>query len=177
MSKLLSILGLRAAGSFQSLDLTTTTTMIPNYGPAYLMFNFIFAYGILSSRTLKRYYKIDHNVSPREDLTKYGEAAVRDGKLTRRQLEMLKRNEAAHANAVENYTFLVAAIVLATGTGVDHVLINLMSLVYTLARVAYGIFYLLIDDPVWSHLRGISWWVGNMTCFSLLYRSLVALNS
>ncbi|KAH8695657.1 hypothetical protein BGW36DRAFT_361335 [Talaromyces proteolyticus] len=114
--KLLSILGLRAASALEPSGLTSTT-IIPNYGPD-LMFHFLFAYGILSSRTLKRYYKIDHNVSPQEDLTKYGEAARRDGKLTRPQLELLRRNEAAHANAVENYTLLVAAIVLATGTGV-----------------------------------------------------------
>jgi hypothetical protein len=40
--------------------------------------------------------------SPRQDLDKYGEAAVRDGKITRTQLQMLQRNEAAYANAVEN---------------------------------------------------------------------------
>lgn len=65
MSSLLTALGLRGASA----------TTIPNYAPAFVGFHFLYAYG-LSSRTLKQWYGIDHNASPREDLTKYGETAV-----------------------------------------------------------------------------------------------------
>lgn len=108
-------LGLRAA---------PLTVIIPNYAPFFLGLHFFFAYGLLSSRTLKQWYGIDHNVSPRYDLAKYGDAAVASDKITQKQLDMLKRNESAHANAVENYAFFAGAVCLATAAGVDRTLIN-----------------------------------------------------
>ncbi|OCL11767.1 hypothetical protein AOQ84DRAFT_430215 [Glonium stellatum] len=150
---------------------------IPNYGPRFLIFNFFFAYGILSSRTLKQYYGIDHNVSPREDLAKYGESAVREGKITRKQLEMLKRNESAHANAVENFTLLVAGVLFASQAGVARENINAAALTYTVARICYGVIYILVDDPAWSQLRGLTWWTGNLSCFYLLWKAGSALNA
>ncbi|CAI7621809.1 unnamed protein product [Penicillium glandicola] len=117
MTSLLTALGLRA-----SLPKT------PNYGPGFITFNFILAYGLLSSRTLKQWYGLDHQVSPREDLAKYGEAAVREGKITRRQLDMLKRNESAHANAVENFPLLVAGVLFASLAGVPAQKINAAAL-------------------------------------------------
>jgi uncharacterized MAPEG superfamily protein len=76
---------------------------------AFLGFNWFYAYGLLSSRTLKQIYGIDHNASPRQDLNKYADAYVRDGKITRQQVEMIQRCEAASANSVEGYTFFVGA--------------------------------------------------------------------
>ncbi|KAJ9354842.1 hypothetical protein DTO027B9_4558 [Paecilomyces variotii] len=156
-------LGLRAAGI---LDSNT-----PNYGPAFLGFHFLFAYGVLSSRTLKQWYGIDHNESPREDLVKYGEDAVRTGKITRRQLDMLKRNEAAHANSVENFTLLVASVLYASHAGVPAYTINAACLSYTVARMIYGTVYILIDHPTWSQVRGITWWWGNLSCLFLLWKA------
>lgn len=43
---------------------------------------------------------IDNNVAPREDLAVVGEPAVKSGKLSRSVLNRLKREEAAHANAI-----------------------------------------------------------------------------
>ena len=43
---------------------------------------------------------IDHNSSPRDDVSKYGEQAVREGNLSQRALYMIKRNEAAHENSM-----------------------------------------------------------------------------
>jgi uncharacterized MAPEG superfamily protein len=71
--------------------------------------NWFLAYCFMSIRGEKLYYGLDHNVSPREDLYKYGERAVQAGKLSRRTLEKLKRKEAAHANAQEGYPLFVAA--------------------------------------------------------------------
>lgn len=64
---------------------------------------------LMNTRPTKMYLGLDHNVAPREDLAKYGEAAVQAGKLSRRTLNRLKRQEASHANAVEGYPLFVAA--------------------------------------------------------------------
>ncbi|KAF9884244.1 hypothetical protein FE257_001976 [Aspergillus nanangensis] len=162
---------MRSVAAAIGLTPSPLSTPISNCGPAILIFHFVFAYGILSSRTLKQYYGIDHNVSPREDLNKYGDAAVRDGKLTQSQLNMLRRTEAAHANSVENYTLLVAGITMASVAGVSPQTINAAGLTYTVARVGYAAVYILVDRPALSQLRGITWWVGNLTCLYLLWEA------
>ncbi|KAL4809860.1 hypothetical protein BDV18DRAFT_129763 [Aspergillus unguis] len=157
-----------------SLGLSPSTGLpIPNYGPYALIINFILAYGVTSSRTLKQIYGIDHNVSPREDLTKYGPAAVREGKITQAQLDMLKRNESAHANAVENYTLLVGAVAMASVAGVENVAVNRAVVGYTLARILYAVVYISVgnDRPKLSMVRGLVWWVGNVCCLRLLWRA------
>ncbi|GAP92117.1 putative membrane- eicosanoid glutathione metabolism protein [Rosellinia necatrix] len=168
MASLVTALGLRTAGAGLSA---------PNWAPGLLGWQFFFAYGLLSSRTLKQWYGIDHNSSPREDLAKYGDAAVRSGKLTPKQLAMLRRNESAHANSVENYTLFVAAMGFATFAGVDNHLINRAGLLYAVARLAYGAVYILIDHDVWSQIRGLTWWTGNLSCLWLLYRAGAKLNA
>ena len=90
MASLSAKLGLHAP------DISTS-----NHAAGFLLFNWFFTYGILSTRIAKHRYGLDHNVCPREDLTKYGEAAVQAGKLSRTTLDRLKRQEAAHANASE----------------------------------------------------------------------------
>ncbi|OQE11568.1 hypothetical protein PENVUL_c002G04035 [Penicillium vulpinum] len=161
MTSLLTTLGLRT-----SLDFKST-----NYGPLFLTSNFILAYGVLSSRTLKQWYGLDHQVSPREDLAKYGEVAVHEGKITRRQLDMLKRNESAHANAVENFPLLVAGVLFASMAGVPAKKINAAALSYTIARIVYGAVYILVDHPTWSQVRGLVWWWGNLSSFFLLWKA------
>jgi uncharacterized MAPEG superfamily protein len=160
-------LGLRAASSALGT---------PNYAPAFLGFHFFWAYGVLSSRTLKQWYGIDHNEAPRDDLARYGQEAVKSGKITQKQLGMLRRNEAAHANSVENYAFFAAAIGFATFAGVERDLVNRAGLAYTAARIAYGFVYILVDHPQWSQIRGLTWWSGNISCFYLLYQAWKKLN-
>ncbi|KAI1361141.1 hypothetical protein F5Y08DRAFT_28074 [Xylaria arbuscula] len=167
MSFLVAGLGLRIAGA---------GLPAANWAPALLSWQFFFAYGLMSSRTLKQWYGIDHNGSPREDLAKYGDAAVRSGKITQKQLAMLKRNESAHANSVENYTLFAVAMAFATFSGVEPHLINRAGLLYTTARIAYGAVYIFIDHDLWSQIRGITWWTGNLSCLWLLYRAGGKLN-
>lgn len=57
----------------------------------------------MSTRYKKVYLGIDNNVAPRADLATYGEAAVKSGKVSRRTLTRLKREEAAHANVIEDF--------------------------------------------------------------------------
>ncbi|KAL4893487.1 hypothetical protein BDV59DRAFT_177495 [Aspergillus ambiguus] len=162
MPSLYTALGLTQSGFSET---------IPNYGPACLIFNFVLAYAILAPRHLKQYHGIDHNVSPREDLNKYGDAAVREGKITQKQLNMIRRNEAAQANAVENFALLVAAVTMASYAGVPPQTINAAGITYTLARISYGVIYILVDRPVLSLLRSVAWWVGNISCLHLLWRA------
>jgi uncharacterized MAPEG superfamily protein len=89
---------------------------------------------------------------------------------------MLRRNESAHANAVENYAFFVGAIGFASFARVDRRLINRASLIYTLAHVAYGFVYILIEDRLWSQLRGVTWWIGNGSRLYLLWQAGSKLN-
>jgi hypothetical protein len=76
---------------------------------AFLGWNWFYAYGVLSSRTIKQYYGIDHNASPRQDLNKYAETYIRESKMTRRQIEQIQRCEAASANSVEGYTLFIGS--------------------------------------------------------------------
>ncbi|GLI82013.1 hypothetical protein PoHVEF18_010413 [Penicillium ochrochloron] len=163
MTSLLTAIGLRAADPLNS--------SIPNFGPAFLGFHFLWAYGVLSSRTLKQWHGIDHQVSPREDLNKYGEAAVREGKITRKQLDMLKRNESAHANSVENYSLLVGSLLFASYAGVPAQIINAAGLSYTVARLVYGGVYIFVGTPKWAWVRAWVWWWGNLSCLALLYQA------
>lgn len=149
----------------------TPAAAVPNYSPIFIGWQFFYAYGLLSSRTLKQWYGLDHQVSPREDLAKFGETAVHEGKITRKQLDMLKRNESAHANSVENFAFIAASLAIATAAGVPAHIINAGGLSYTLARLVYGPVYILIDDPAWSGVRAWVWWWGNVSCFSLLWQA------
>jgi len=52
---------------------------------------------------------LDHNSSPREDLDKYGKAAVETGKISAEKLAALRRRQAAHENSVEGFPLIVAA--------------------------------------------------------------------
>lgn len=95
--------------------------------------NFVLVYAALSSRTLKLIHGIDYNVSPQEDISAYGESAVQTGKINRKHLKTLKRNETAHANAVKNFPMFDISMLWA---------IDASALVYTVLRIAYGAVYL-----------------------------------
>ena len=89
---------------------------------------------------------------------------------------MMRRNESAHANAIENYILFLGAMSFATFAGVERELINRAGLVYTVARVAYGVIYIVVDQTVWSLSRTVAWWVGNISCLWLLRRAGRKLN-
>ena len=80
-----------------------------NYAPAFAFANWFYAYCTLSPRFAKMAVGLDHNLSPREDLLKYGNAAVQAGKLSWRRLEQIKRMQSAHENSVEGFTLFVTA--------------------------------------------------------------------
>jgi len=140
-----------------------------NLAPYYTLFHFCFAYIVLSSRILKQHLKIDHNVNPREDVAKYGERAVAAGKITQRQLNLVKRNEAAHANSMEHFPVFAASALFATIAGVSNTHINGACAVYTAARVVYAVSYLAIEKFQYSYIRSLAWWISNFVCMNLLW--------
>ncbi|KAJ5112017.1 hypothetical protein N7532_000062 [Penicillium argentinense] len=161
MSSILTTLGLRAAPSQAA----------PNHATSFLIANWALAYCLMSTRGTKIRLGLDHNVSPREDLSKYGEAAVQSGKISRARLNRLKRQEAAHANAVEGYSLFVGAILSALVAGVDAETINTVGVWYTVSRVAFSLCYSYIEDPKLSYLRSVAWWSGNISCITALVQA------
>ncbi|KIV85411.1 hypothetical protein PV11_01108 [Exophiala sideris] len=137
---------------------------------AFLAWNWAFAYLALSSRTLKQRYGIDHNANPRQDLTKYAEAAIKEGKLTRAQFEQIQRIEAASANSIDGFAFFATSVLFALVTGVPKQSLIGACTTYTIARIVYGAVYVFISHDVYSQLRGISFWVGNASCLYLLWK-------
>ncbi|KAI1758717.1 hypothetical protein GGR53DRAFT_524443 [Hypoxylon sp. FL1150] len=103
----------------------------PSYAPAYLNFHFVFAYCAL-----------DHQPSP----------PAKPAMIAQKQLNVLKRNEGAHANSVGNYTLLIGAMGFATFA---PEIVNRAGLLYTTARIAYGISYISIEDSLSTVSRGI----------------------
>ncbi|KAH8697901.1 hypothetical protein BGW36DRAFT_379638 [Talaromyces proteolyticus] len=130
----------------------------------FLIANWLYAYGILSTRVVKQQAGIDDNRNPRLAFAKYGERAVSEGKITRRQFERIQRLQSAHENAVEGYTFFVAAILFANIAKVDTATINLIGVWYSLSRIAYGLAYYYIEDKSLSYVRSACWWSGNWSC-------------
>ncbi|KAL9075461.1 MAG: hypothetical protein Q9161_001533 [Pseudevernia consocians] len=153
---ILTIIGLQAAGAQQP----------PNYAPAFTIANWFFAYCTLSTRFSKISLGIDHNTSPREDLSKYGDAAVRAGKLSQRRLEQIRRMQSAHENSVEGFTLFVAAVVFATYGGVPNATVNGICVWYTLSRLAYGAAYIWIESRRLSMVRSAIWWSCNASCIT-----------
>lgn len=76
---------------------------------AFIAANWFYAYIVLATRHWKQYYGIDNQGSPRQDLKRYGEIAVREGKITQAQLDQIYRVEAASANSTEGFILFTAS--------------------------------------------------------------------
>ncbi|KAK5264152.1 hypothetical protein LTR99_002816 [Exophiala xenobiotica] len=169
MTSLATMLGLKSNGPLAAAP--------PNNAPYHAIFNFLFAYVFLSSRFLKNSYGLDHNVNPREDVLRFGERAVQEGKITRSQLNLLKRNEAAHANAMEHFPMFIGSALFATVAKVPNETINKACLVYSASRLVYAVAYLTVDKAKLSYIRSLAWWASNFTCLYLLWQSGKTMNA
>lgn len=148
-----------------------------NQAPYYIIFHFVFAYMLLSSRLAKNILGIDHNVNPRSDLTVYAARKLKEGKITKRQLNFLERNEACHANSMENFPVFVASVLFATAAGIDASTINYRCALYTVARIGYAVAYLTTESYKLSAVRTLFWYVGTLTCLTLLWSTGAVLNA
>lgn len=167
-ASLATSLGLRTASLGES---------IPSYSAHFIIANFVLSYALLSTRGAKIRLGLDNNASPRYDVATTGEAAVKANKITREQLDKLKRQQACHENSVEHFPFFVGAVLFAHHAGLPAQLINKYALIYTLVRIAYAVAYARITDKTASYLRSVLWWSGNFTCFRLFWFAGKAINA
>ncbi|KAF2217770.1 hypothetical protein CERZMDRAFT_92418 [Cercospora zeae-maydis SCOH1-5] len=162
---------------FLGIQPSTTPSQQPSLTSNYIIFHFLFAYAGISTRPWKRHYNLDHQVSPREDLTKYGAEAVTSGKLTQKQLNQIIRVQSAHENSVEHFPVLVGALIFAHVAGLPTETINRTGAYYTLARLVYVASYVVVTDAKLALLRGVAWWVSNIICLRLVWLGGKALNA
>ena len=93
---------------------------------------------------------------------------VSGGKVSREELNMIKRSESAHANAVGGYTLFVAGVLLALHAGVPTLRLSGLMAAYTLLRLLYMMTYIYIEKDIPSFLRTGCWYAGNICCFSMM---------
>jgi hypothetical protein len=67
-------------------------------------------------------------------------------------------------------------MVLAIATGVDNGIINDMGLLYSVASVAYGVAYVVIESNPWSLIRTACWYAGCWACGRLMWEGGRAVN-
>lgn len=135
----------------------------------FLIANFVWSHALSSSRALKMLYRMDNHVNPRADLDKFGQRAVLEGKITQAQLDMLKRNESAHANSMDHFPLFATALVLAKFANLPVVDINSAALLYTAVRLAFWGNYVLSTTMLGAALRPLLWWGSNIICFRLIW--------
>ena len=93
---------------------------------------------------------------------------VREGKISQKTLDMIKRWGFAHNNAIENYPFLIGGVLLGLHAGVDTGKMNGLMALYTVARLGYAVAYITIEGDVTSQVRGLLWWTGNICCLTMM---------
>ncbi|TGO08653.1 hypothetical protein BTUL_0198g00150 [Botrytis tulipae] len=147
-----------------------------NHTVPYILTNWTLSYLVLASRHWKQYYGFDHNESPRYDIQEYGERMMREGKLTKRQLDRIKRVQSASSNSIEHFAFFLGCIILAQQAGLPVQTINKFGLSYNLARIGYGFAYTFMETRNTSVLRTAFWWWGNVSCIGILLKAGRALN-
>ena len=156
----------------------------------FLIWNRWYAYGVLSSRTIKQYHCVDHNRAPRQDISEHCEKAVKEGRLSERALDRIKRTQAASENSVEGYTLFVASgifhllrhfeaicqtilrciVLFAMVAKLPNETINMSCASYTLARLVHGPAYILIESDQLALIRSVARWWCNVSCLTLLWK-------
>ncbi len=165
MSSLSTLFGLSATGDEPKFMISE-----------YLIANILISHTLSSTRGLKWLWRIDNHVSPRTDLEKSGPRAVLEGRLAQSQLDMLRRNESAHANSMEHFPVFAAALILAKIVGLPAADMNYVGLTYTLTRVAFVANYLLSTTLLGASLRPVLWWTAHVACLKLIWRAGKAFN-
>lgn len=74
------------------------------------------------------------------------------------------RAHAAHLNGFESFPVFVAGVLMAQIVGIAPSVISLLAIVFTVARVFHGIFY-VADKP---SLRSLSWLVAFVSALALI---------
>ncbi|PYH45336.1 uncharacterized protein BP01DRAFT_296732, partial [Aspergillus saccharolyticus JOP 1030-1] len=155
---LLTTLGLR----------TTPSSPTPNRIAIVILINWFLAHGVLNTRTARQQLRLDSSGVAWYDLLQHGEAAVRSGKMTRRQLERLKRRETAYTNVIEGFPLFLAGALLALFVQVPPEIINSFGIWFSILRVTYAAAYVLIESEGLRFVPSLLWWCGDTACFAAL---------
>jgi len=65
----------------------------------------------MGTSTAKQSLGFSHNCAPRDEISNYGEAMVKEWELRGGWLDIVKRMETAHASSSENFSLLVGSLV------------------------------------------------------------------
>lgn len=74
------------------------------------------------------------------------------------------RAHAAHLNGFESFPVFVAGVLMAQAVGIAPTMISTLAIVYSVARVFHGVFY-VADKPL---LRSLAWLVGFLAALALI---------
>jgi uncharacterized MAPEG superfamily protein len=74
------------------------------------------------------------------------------------------RAHAAHLNGFESFPAFVAGVLMAQLAGVAHGVIGLLAIVFVIARVLHGVFYIANMHT----LRSLVWLVGSASALALI---------
>ncbi|KAH0288034.1 hypothetical protein M436DRAFT_81566 [Aureobasidium namibiae CBS 147.97] len=160
------------------LTANNSLTPLPNYGPHFLLGNFLLSYVLTTTRFQKGSYGVDNNISPRYDLeSPRAEQLVSKGKVTQEQLDQLRRIQSAHSNSMEHYTVFTAAVLCAMVSKLDSGMLNRYATIYTLVRAAYFVVYRQNTTKQAAGIRSVLWWAGNIVCIRLFWFAGKALNA
>ncbi|MET0893030.1 MAG: MAPEG family protein, partial [Pseudoxanthomonas sp.] len=75
-----------------------------------------------------------------------------------------QRAHAAHLNGFESFPAFVAGVLMAQLAGVNPMTINLLAIVFVIARILHGVFY--INNV--QALRSLVWFVGFASAIALI---------
>lgn len=90
---------------------------------------------------------LGHNVYPRDDITKAS------SQLSAEKTAAIKRREAAHHNALENFPLFAAAMIVGNEAGLDSGRLNLVGVGYLVSRIVYTWCYCNITTEKRSWFR------------------------
>jgi uncharacterized MAPEG superfamily protein len=125
---------------------------------------------LISTRGLFLASGLAHNVYPREDIGKASHHLPAD------KVACLKRQDAAHYNALENFPLFAASIVIGNEAGLDSGTLNTIGLGYLITRAVYAYLYVNVTTEKYSYfrysvwelfrlMRTAAWWTGTIFCF------------
>lgn len=74
------------------------------------------------------------------------------------------RAHAAHLNGFESFPVFVAGVLMAQAVGIAPTMISTLAIIYTVARIFHGVFYVADKPP----LRSLAWLVGFLAALALI---------
>lgn len=86
------------------------------------------------------------------------------------------RCQGAHLNAIENFPFFATAVILATITGLNPVLVDTSATLYVVVRCAYTLVYMLNTTQVLAMTRSALWFLSLGICSGLVFAAAEARN-